>query len=130
MFITGLGTAVPARRYMQKEGWDFICAQSRFHQLSSRSQAILHKVLLGDNGIQSRHLCLNSLDEVLHDNVDTLHQRFLRNAPLLAAQAANRALIDAGVTAHEIDAVIVSTCTGYLCPGLTSYVSERLGLTP
>jgi alkylresorcinol/alkylpyrone synthase len=28
----------------------------------------------------------------------------------------------------EIDALIISTCTGYLCPGLTSYVTERLGL--
>jgi alkylresorcinol/alkylpyrone synthase len=27
-----------------------------------------------------------------------------------------------------MDALIVSTCTGYLCPGLTSYVSERLGM--
>ena len=27
-----------------------------------------------------------------------------------------------------MDAIIISTCTGYLCPGLTSYVSERLGL--
>ena len=31
-------------------------------------------------------------------------------------------------SAAEIDAVIISTCTGYLCPGLTSYVSERLGM--
>ena len=30
--------------------------------------------------------------------------------------------------AGDIDAVIISTCTGYLCPGLTSYVTERLGL--
>ena len=30
----------------------------------------------------------------------------------------------------EMDAVLISTCTGYLCPGLTSYVSERLGLRP
>ena len=27
-----------------------------------------------------------------------------------------------------IDAVVVSTCTGYLCPGLSGYVGERLGL--
>jgi alkylresorcinol/alkylpyrone synthase len=37
-------------------------------------------------------------------------------------------LADAGADAGQIDAVIISTCTGYLCPGLTSYVSERLGL--
>jgi predicted naringenin-chalcone synthase len=60
----------------------------------------------------------------------TLHARFLNNAPALAAQSAQRALADAQVEAKSIDAVIVSTCTGYLCPGLTSYVAERLGLRP
>ena len=29
---------------------------------------------------------------------------------------------------ETIDGVIVTTCTGYLCPGLSSYVIERLGL--
>jgi predicted naringenin-chalcone synthase len=47
---------------------------------------------------------------------------------MLAARAAERALADAHVESKSIDAVIVSTCTGYLCPGLTSYVGERLGL--
>jgi alkylresorcinol/alkylpyrone synthase len=28
----------------------------------------------------------------------------------------------------QIDAVVVSTCTGYLCPGLSGHVVERLGL--
>ena len=41
---------------------------------------------------------------------------------------ARRALADAAVAADEIDAVVVSTCTGYLCPGLSGYVVERLGL--
>jgi len=48
--------------------------------------------------------------------------------PALAAAAAQRALQDAGCAPADIDAVLISTCTGYLCPGLTSYVSERLGL--
>jgi predicted naringenin-chalcone synthase len=39
-------------------------------------------------------------------------------------------LKDAKCKPGEIDAVLISTCTGYLCPGLTSYVSERLGLRP
>jgi alkylresorcinol/alkylpyrone synthase len=30
---------------------------------------------------------------------------------------------------EDIDAVVVTTCTGYLCPGLTSYVTEQLGLS-
>ena len=39
-------------------------------------------------------------------------------------------MADAGISRHEIDALIISTCTGYLCPGLTSYISESLGLSP
>src|SRR5439155_9322733 len=61
-------------------------------------------------------------------NPDTLHRRFSEHAPRLATQAAERALAEAGRRPEDLDAVIISTCTGYLCPGLTSYVVERLGL--
>jgi alkylresorcinol/alkylpyrone synthase len=37
-------------------------------------------------------------------------------------------LKNADCSPAEIHGVIISTCTGYLCPGLTSYVSELLGL--
>ena len=33
-----------------------------------------------------------------------------------------------GSRPEDIDAIVVSTCTGYLCPGLSGYVVERLGL--
>jgi alkylresorcinol/alkylpyrone synthase len=59
-----------------------------------------------------------------------LHARFAKNAPVLACNAAQRALDQAGVPAKDIDSAIVSTCTGYLCPGLTSYVAEGLNLRP
>ncbi len=61
---------------------------------------------------------------------DTLHARFIRYAPSVAAEAAQRALADTDLAPERIDALLVSTCTGYVCPGLTSYVSERLGLRP
>ena len=32
------------------------------------------------------------------------------------------------MAASDIGAVVVSTCTGYLCPGLSGYVAEALGL--
>ena len=57
-----------------------------------------------------------------------MHARFARHAPTLAAEAAANALREAGIEAAAIGAVVISTCTGYLCPGLSSYVSERLGL--
>jgi predicted naringenin-chalcone synthase len=46
----------------------------------------------------------------------------------LASAAGLSGLRSAGVRADEIDAVIVTTCTGYLCPALSGYVIEQLGL--
>jgi predicted naringenin-chalcone synthase len=128
MFIAGLGIAVPPQRYTQRECWDAFQNTPQFSRLKSRSRAILLKVLCGDNGIASRHLALEHLSDVFETTPDALQARFAKNAPALATQAAQRALKNADCAAKEIDAVLVSTCTGYLCPGLTSYVSEQLGL--
>ncbi|MBA4149323.1 MAG: stilbene synthase [Verrucomicrobia bacterium] len=128
MFITGIGTAVPTKRYQQKECFEALQNSFYFAHLTLRSRAILKKVLLGNNGISTRHLALDKLEEAFEVTPDILHARFVQNAPQLATQAAQRALANSGKTAAEMDAVIVSTCTGYLCPGLTSYVSEQLGL--
>ena len=130
MYITGLGTAVPSRCHAQRAGWDAVQQWPHFSQLKPRSRAILKKVLCGDNGIDSRHLALETLAETFEQTPDSLQAHFTKHAPALATQAAQRALHDADCTPTDIDAVIISTCTGYLCPGLTSYVSENLGLRP
>jgi alkylresorcinol/alkylpyrone synthase len=128
MFIVGIGTATPENRYSQKECWTSLKASGRFQEFTPRSRAILKKVLTSDNGIESRYLALDNLSEAFEITPDVLHARFVAHAPRLATRAAERALAAAGVEAREMDAILISTCTGYLCPGLTSYVSERLGL--
>ena len=128
MFFIGLGIAAPKNRYPQRDCWDALKKSAPFAQLTPRAHAILKKVLCGDNGIDSRHLALDPLEEVFNLTPDALQARFTRHAPALATEAARRALEDAGCAANELDAVLISTCTGYLCPGLTSYVAEQLGL--
>jgi len=128
MYFAGLGTAVPTQRFSQRESWDALQSAALFPLLKPRSRAILKKVLCGDNGIDARHLALEPLTEVFDTKPDALQARFTRHAPALATLAARRALEDAGCAAAEMDAVLISTCTGYLCPGLTSYVGEQLGL--
>src|SRR6185312_12310502 len=130
MFITGLGTAAPEQRYTQAQCWDALQNSARFQELAPRSRAILRKVLTGSNGIATRHLSLDKLTDAFDMTPDALHARFTHHAPMLAAQAAERAFTEAKIKPHEIDAIVASTCTGYLCPGLTSYVGERLGLRP
>ena len=129
MFILGLSTAVPPNSYSQAQCWEALQRACR-PELNSRTRAILQGVLLHDNGIDTRSLALDSLDEGFELDPDTLHRRFSRHAPALASRAAANALEEAGCRPHEVDAVIISTCTGYLCPGLTSYAVEALGLRP
>jgi alkylresorcinol/alkylpyrone synthase len=128
MYVRGLGTATPPARYTKAECLAAFQRSDWFARLDSRSHLIARTVLQRDNGIEARRLALDSLDEVFTIDPDTLDRRFLAHAPNLASEAARRALQSAGIEAGAIGAVVVSTCTGYVCPGLSGYVVERLGL--
>jgi len=128
MFIVGLGTAHPEWRYTKADCWVSFKASPWFDRLDRRARMVTELVLSRDNGIDARYFAVDTLDKVFSIDPDTLHARFATHAPALASQAAVRALADAGLQASDIDAVIVSTCTGYLCPALSSYVTESLGL--
>jgi predicted naringenin-chalcone synthase len=130
MYLTSLATAVPERRYTRAQCWEAFCASSWFSTLDERSRTLARLVLTRDNGMESRWLAVDSLHEAFAINADTLQRRFALHAPQLAAGAGRRALQRAALQPGDIGAVIVTTCTGYLCPGLTSYVSELLGLSP
>jgi predicted naringenin-chalcone synthase len=128
MFITGVGTAVPAKRYSQRECWDEFQRSPHYARLGAPGRVLLERVLLGEHGVHTRHLALDRLGDALEIDPDVLYRRFLAHAPELATRAARSALQQAGLAAQQVDAVLISTCTGYLCPGLTSYVGERLGV--
>jgi alkylresorcinol/alkylpyrone synthase len=128
MFITALGTAVPPARYSQRDCWEALRATPQFAALRAPSRVLLERVLTGEHGVRTRHLALESLAEAFAIDPDVLAQRFARHAPQLATRAAEQALGRAGLDAASLDAVVVSTCTGYLCPGLSSHLAERLGL--
>ncbi|MDX1953731.1 MAG: 3-oxoacyl-[acyl-carrier-protein] synthase III C-terminal domain-containing protein [Verrucomicrobiota bacterium] len=128
MYISGIGVANPPQRYSQADCWRALESSRHFSHLRSRSKAILKKVLLTENGIHQRALVFENLSEAFHLDPDTLHARFEQHAPRLARQAAEAALRNSGIERTSIGALIVSTCTGYLCPGLTSYVAESLEL--
>ncbi len=128
MFICGVGTAVPSTRYTKAECLQAFEQSDWLGRLDARAHFIARSVLQRDNGIDARRLAVDGLADVFTIDPDTLARRFAAHAPRLAAEAAQRALADAGLLAQQIDAVIVSTCTGYMCPGLSGHVVERLGL--
>jgi alkylresorcinol/alkylpyrone synthase len=130
MHFRGIGTATPATRYTKAQCLTAFERSAWFGRLDARAHAVARTVLQRDNGIEARRLAVATLDEVFAIDPNSLAQRFLANAPVLAADAARQAIARAGLTPAHIDAVVVSTCTGYLCPGLSGYVAERLDLRP
>ena len=128
-FIRSIGTAVPEHSFTQRECWEAL-QRARRPELTPRTRAVLQGILNHDNGIARRSLALDRLDDCFDIDPDTLNRRFVENAPALASAAARRALERAGLDAAEVDGLVISTCTGYLCPGLTSYVAEALGTRP
>jgi alkylresorcinol/alkylpyrone synthase len=130
MFLHALATAVPPAAYSQAACWDIVQRSPVRQRLTKRSRLILHSILAGDHGIATRHFAMPDVDQVFDLTADQLHAAFRTAAPKLAATALSAALARAQILPNQLDALLICTCTGYLCPGLTSYVAEQLGLRP
>jgi len=128
MRLLSIASAFPDRTVTQKECLALLEQSGHLEALRPRSRVILEKVLRGDSGISTRRLAPGRLEEILTASPEDLHRLFEREAPRLASKALERACEKAGILPKEVDALLICTCTGYLCPGVTSHVSELLGL--
>ena len=130
MFLLALANAVPPQRLTQRQCWEILRGSPSLRQLRPGSRALLEKILIGDNGIESRHFAVGDLDRIFDLDAESLNHAFEREAPALGERALRAALAEAKLAPGDLDALIVCTCTGYLCPGLSSFVAERAGLRP
>jgi predicted naringenin-chalcone synthase len=131
MHLHSLATAVPPHRYSQATCWEAVQQNAMLRQMRPRSAALMEKVLTnGASGIATRNFAMAELEPVFSRSAEELNQCFEREAPAVAANALQKALAAANMPATDLDALFICTCTGYLCPGVTSHVSERLGLRP
>ncbi len=130
MFLHALATAVPAATYTQADCWEIAQRSTLRQRLKKRSMLILQTILKGEHGIATRHFAMPNIENVFDLTSDQLNAAFRTEAPRLAGRALTAALAQAGLRADELDALLICTCTGYLCPGITSYVGEQLGLRP
>ena len=122
--ILGIETAVPSLSITQKEA--YACAAQK--QGIKSSTLKWYERFMGDRGIETRHFALDRVEEVLEESRDASHERFRKGATQIGAEALRKILERSGVKPESLDGLVVTTCTGYLCQGLTSYISEVLGL--
>jgi predicted naringenin-chalcone synthase len=129
MYLLSLATANPPSTFSQQETWEALQTHPAFTSLKPRSISLLEKILTKpQSGIESRQFSSADLGHVFQQNAQELNESFESHAPTLAVSALTKALGKAGKHPESIDALFLCTCTGYLCPGPSSYLAEALGL--
>jgi alkylresorcinol/alkylpyrone synthase len=123
--ILGVETANPPHRLTQNEVLSFITDTIK----PSERALGLYKRFLLDDGIHQRYIASDNLKNLVDESVDEKMRRFEHWAVQLAVEASQKVLNKWNYQPKDIDAIFISTCTGYLCPGLSTYVSEKLGLS-
>lgn len=128
MYLQSLSTAVPPLSFSPPDCWDALQKSEVPHQLSKFSLRILRRMLLGNTGINKRHFAIDSLEKIFALDAEQLNRYYENAAPPLGNTALEKALNTAQTRASDLDALFVCSCTGYLCPGLSSYIAEMAGL--
>jgi alkylresorcinol/alkylpyrone synthase len=130
MFLHSIAPAWPDHCLTQADILQLLQHTGVCDAIKPRSQELLRKVLTGDSGIAQRYSTTRDTAALLSAAPDELSRLFEEAAPALASGALEKAMTQGSVAPEEIDALFLCTCTGYLCPGVTSHVAERLGLRP
>ncbi len=131
MFLKSIATANPPHSFTQADTWRALQSHPNIDNLKSRSLSLLEKILTStSSGIGTRQFPTPDLTPVFQQDAESLNHSFEQNAPELAYQAISKALEKADLAPEKIDALFLCTCTGYLCPGPSSHVAEKLGFRP
>lgn len=97
-------------------------------RLNARSLGLIRTVF-SHPSIRKRHFAFDDPTCLVDETPDQRIARFTEKAIELSAQAVTRALGRAGVGVQDVKSLVVNTCTGYICPGISTYLIERLGLS-
>lgn len=127
--IAAVGTSLPPCRITQQRSKDLLL-EHYGKSLSLRSKDVLCK-LLDHPGINSRAYSFDKeadLPRMKNEDPDKRIERFRSWAVRLSVQACRNALSQLNLRPEHVSALIVNTCTGYVCPGLGTYIVEELGL--
>lgn len=128
MHLLSIASAFPEESLSQRACYERMESSGVLERLRPGSQHLLKKLLLNDNGIETRRLAFPDIGFLGGASAEDLNRGYEQEAPRLAGEAVRKALDEAGVRGEELDALFVCSCTGYLCPGISSYVAEAIGL--
>jgi len=130
-FVAAVGTATPPCPLSQERA--LALANEHYAAvLQERSLGLLTQFLCHPS-IKTRYIAVEEIDQMpllKTESPDDRISRFTRWSVRLAAEAGLKALDTAGIEPKSVSSLIVNTCTGYLCPGISTYLIREMGLAP
>ena len=88
--------------------------------------SVIH-ALFSHPSIKQRNFAIDNVENLVDEDLDARVARFTHWSQELSAQAINKALAQAGLSTGDVSGLVVNTCTGYICPGIATYLIEKLG---
>ena len=125
-FIASIATATPPFSMDQAQSVGYLLKHYA-DKLSPRSLTLTRK-LFSHPSILKRHFAIEDPDSFLNEDPDSRIARFTNRSIELSSQAIIKALETVGLSKDSVYGLVVNTCTGYICPGIATYLIEKLGL--
>jgi len=124
--IASLAVTVPPYSADQAFAEEFV-KRHFSDRLDKRSTHFVH-TFFSHPSIRKRHYAIDDPMELVDEDPDRRIARFTTRSIELAAAAAIRALEQVNLGVNDVSGIVLNTCTGYICPGVSTYLIERLGL--
>ncbi|GHF62887.1 1,3,6,8-tetrahydroxynaphthalene synthase [Streptomyces mashuensis] len=82
--------------------------------------------LIGNTGVQTRHLVQPIEDTLKHPGFTVRNARYEREAKARVPDVVRRALANAELTARDIDLIVYVSCTGFMMPSMTAWLINTM----
>jgi alkylresorcinol/alkylpyrone synthase len=122
--IVAVRSAFPAHRYPQP---DITRTVAELGALGPAQRALLER-LHGNAGVDTRYIAAPLADYAAMRGIVATNDRYLEEALDLGGRALRGALESAGLSAADLDLLIVTSVTGVAVPSLDARLIPRLGL--
>jgi len=125
--IASLAVATPPYVIKQSEAETFLINHYS-EKLGQENLAKMRKIFAHPS-VLKRHIAVEDIECLVNEDPDSRIARFTHWAVELSSQAIDNALVQVGMTTDDVSGLVVNTCTGYICPGISTYLIEKLGLS-
>ena len=128
--IASVGIAIPPYCLSQEKANSLLTQLYKDNLKPTRLEIM--QQMLSHPSIKQRYISVETPENLVmlkDEDPDRRVDRFTHWAVKLATAAVQEALRRQNLSVDEVTTLIVNTCTGYLCPGITTYLIEKLGFS-